>query len=321
VNDLKILVILPCHNEAASISQTIEDVRHNIPSADIWVVDNVSTDETVEIARRLDVVVFSEPVLGKGFAIRNAFSRVGPGEYDAIFMTDGDDTYSLGNFNTALKMIIKDGFDMVIGERIPQKFDSDSRRVPFRRGHQLGNILLSKVHEILFGIKIQDTLSGWRLMSPAFVGSFSGGATGFEIESELNAHCYTLKCKCGSVPVKYVGRKLGSDSKLNTYSDGLRILRRLLSLFRSERPLVAYILLSLPWLVGSLFLIRNVLANYFELHLIPNFPSLIAGVSGLTIAILLFVTGVLLENVRLQRVQAARFQFAKFAKFAKRTNS
>lgn len=307
----KTLVIVPCHNEELSISATIAELSNNVPNLTIWVIDNLSTDLTGTKAAEAGAVVLPAPQKGKGFAVRHAFARI-PADYDVIFMIDGDDTYDSSAFLKAAGLVMEQGYDMIVGSRSEGEDVGQDRTVVFRAGHAAGNRILSKVFQVLFGLYIADTLSGWRVMSPGFVKSFSGGASEFEIEAELNAHAYLLNAAVSSIPVVYRGRQLGSVSKLNTYRDGFKILRRQIQLFRSERPLIAYSALGIPWFVTSVLLVKNVLSTYIATHLVPNFPSLIAGVGCFIAASLLWVTGMILEKVRLTRVALARSIYSQF---------
>ena len=173
------------------------------------------------------------------------------------------------------------------------------------------NLILSSVFRKLFKIDIADTLSGWRVLSRSFVDSFPGGDSAFEIEAELNAHAFTLSVAVCEVPVDYIGRLDGSNSKLRTYRDGWLILRRNFRLYKSERPMLAYSLLSTPWILISAILLIRVLNTYFETGLVPQFPSLIAAVGGFIVSCNLWVTGMILERVRLQRVALARFAYSR----------
>ena len=311
----EILVVIPCFNEEATIKQTIENIRLQIPTAYIVVIDNASDDSTAEVAKSISgVQVLTETQKGKGFAIRHAFSSLKIDDYDVILMTDGDDTYSMESFSIAYELVKNSGVDMVIGNRIIENNGDQSRHSPYRKFHALGNSLISRLNKLLFRYQIEDTLSGWRVMSPGFVISFWGGASGFEIESELNAHCFILKSPPRSVNVMYRGRILESKSKLNTWSDGFKIVRRQLALFKSERPFFAYGVASLPIFFVSVYLIKNVISSYLKIQLVPNFPSLIAGIGGFTLATLLCITGLILENVRLIRVQATRYKYSDVKK-------
>ena len=303
---MRALAIIPCHNEALSISATIEEIKEFAEGIEIWVVDNNSSDATGSIAKSLGVRVLNCPTLGKGYAVRQAFSEVNE-HFDVIFMVDGDHTYDVTNIQSAFQSVITGGYDMVIGRRIQTKQARGDRDLPYRSGHTTGNKALSFLFKFLFKINIPDTLSGWRCFSPGFVRSFTGGASGFELETELNAHLFLIKGSVKSINVGYKGRLEGSHSKLNTYNDGIRILRRILYLFRTERPMMAYTLLGMPWLILSMVLIRNVLETYFDTKTIPNFPSLIAGVGSFLASILLWTTGMILTHQRILRESLARY--------------
>ena len=306
-------MVIPCYNEAVSIAATILEIQRISDSIEIWVVDNNSSDGTGTIAQNLGVRVLNCPIRGKGYAVRQAFSQI-KDDFDVIFMVDGDHTYDVSNLEVGFQLVFSEGIDMVIGRRVPIHSHGDKRTKLYRPGHAAGNQSLSFLFSKLFKIDISDTLSGWRCFSPGFVRSFSGGASGFELETELNAHLFLIKGSAKSIDVGYRGRLHGSDSKLNTYKDGIKILRRMYFLFRTERPMFAFTLLGVPWFISSLILIRNVLERYFTTNEIPNFPSLIAGVGGFTVSVLLWATGLILENVRVQRVQHARFQYASISR-------
>ena len=301
-------MIIPCHNEEHSIVQTILRAKENIDACDILVVDNLCTDKTVELALENGARVIHAPIAGKGWAVRQAISQMNF-NYDLYLMIDGDDTYGMQQFEIAANKILTQGFAMVIGTRTKKHETNLGRGEVFRRGHATGNAYLSKMFTMIFGLKIDDTLSGWRLMSPGFLRSFPGGASGFEIEAELNAHAFLLECPVWNFPVSYEGRPDGSYSKLRTYKDGFKILKMYYRLFRAERPLLAYSILGGPWILGSIYLIRNVLETYFTKHLIPNFPSLIAGVGSFTVGSLLCATGLILDKVRTIRKSVARYRF------------
>lgn len=301
------LVVPPCYNEEVAIRDTILDIKKSIKNCEIWFIDNNSNDKTGEIALNYGARVFHEPKQGKGFAIRRAISLFQPEAFSLVFMTDGDHTYSIKGFEVAKQLILTKSYDLVVGRRIlDQDKKNENRGDAFRLGHANGNRLLSNFFKYLFKLEIPDTLSGWRVMSVGYFASFTGGVSGFQIESELNVHAYRLSANVTSVDVQYIGRKVGSESKLSTFKDGTKILLRLVSLFQSERPLVTYGLLSIFPITASSILFRNVLNLYFSFHKIPNFPSLIVAVGGFVIGLLLFAIGVILQNVRLGRVDEAR---------------
>lgn len=298
---MRVLAVIPCHNEELSIQQTIQDIKDVVSNVHIWVIDNASTDKTAEKSREVGAIVYSCPRKGKGYAVRHAFSQIRHGDFDAIFMVDGDHTYGVQQLPVAIQHIVKKGFDMVVGVRIEQSNIQNGRTRSYRLGHSYGNKVLTALYKFLFRIEIKDTLSGWRCFSPGFVNSFSGGASGFELETELNAHVFTIQGSVENVDVEYFGRVHGSESKLRTFKDGLKILRRLVYLWRNERPIWAYGLVSVPWIAASVFLLWNVIRSYLVLGEIPNFPSLIAAIGFLVISVLLWATGILVNHQRIIR--------------------
>lgn len=310
----RLLVIVPCHNEAISITATIDSIKRVVPDATIWVIDNLSTDDTSEFARKAGAIVYKEPQIGKGFAVRNAFAKVDE-KFDAIFMVDGDDTYGMENLISAIELIVNQGFDLIVGTRLDSQAENQKQGNAYRAGHKVGNFFISSLFRVLFKVPIRDSLSGWRVMSPGFVKSFLGGASGFEIETELNVHAYAIRASVSSVSVTYKGRKEGSHSKLKTYNDGIKILSRQVSLLRIERPSLFFTTVSLPWFVASLILIANVLQNYFSIRAIPNFPSLIAGVGCFILGTLLVIAGLILDNVKQSKVVLARFAYSQMRSF------
>jgi glycosyltransferase involved in cell wall biosynthesis len=307
------LVIIPCYNEEVSIADTIRDINNSIQNCEIWVIDNNSTDRTASIALNFGVKVFFEPRQGKGFAVRRAISKFDPESFRIVFMTDGDHTYSTDPFAEAENLILNGSYDLAVGRRIDKtkSLNVETRHGAYRLGHVGGNRLLSFFFKYLFKMEIPDTLSGWRVMSVGYFSSFTGGVSGFQIETELNAHAYRLNANVTTVEVPYIGRKVGSESKLSTYKDGIKILFRLIALFQAERPFVAYGCISLFPLLASSILLMNVLNDYFTTHKVLRFPSLIASVGGFLISILLLATGIILQNVRLARVEETRRAFVR----------
>ncbi len=306
---MTVFALIPCLNEEASIAQTIQELRQILPSIEIIVIDNGSTDLTIERAEGCGAHVIREPRRGKGFAVSAGFNAI-PTNASAVFMVDGDATYGVENLNKAIELITNSGYDMVVGMRKTNPKISDDKS--YRRGHRFGNLILTHVYQRLFGIKLMDTLSGWRLMSLPFVKSFPGSVSSFEIEAELNVHAYNLSSAVIEVDTRYRERIEGSASKLNTYKDGWLILKRNISLYKSERPGIAYKILGLPWLGSSLVLISFPIRDYLETGEVARFPSLIAGVGAFVISTNLWVTGMILERVRMNRVTQLKFRYSDF---------
>lgn len=299
-------VLIPVLNEANSIARTIHSIREFIPMAHVIVIDNGSTDGTCELALSEGAVVLREPQKGKGFAIRKGFAQV-PSHCSSVVMIDGDDTYGCDQLVEAIDLIEIFGFDMVVGNRVPHFTDGDDRKRVFPPAHALGNFVFSKISSLLHPSSIKDSLSGLRVMSPSFVRSFPGGASGFEIEAELNAHCYLISSSVANIDVTYRGRRENSTSKLRTYQDGFKILRANFELFRNNRPQLAFSLFAIPWLLLGLVLTIYVALKFLETGLVLHFPTFIAGVGCLTISALLFTSGIILERIKLARVNTSRF--------------
>ena len=295
-------VIIPCFNEENSIVETIEEIRSssNLVTK-IIVVDNGSEDLTSVKARSQGAVVIHEPLRGKGFAFRRGLTEIDQ-DCSLVFLVDGDFTYGINQLNLAAEKINVFGYDMVVGARVENEKSSS-----YRFGHKFGNKLLTQVHNFMFGMKITDSLSGWRLMSRGFALSFSAGASRFELETELNAHAYHLRSAVIELPVLYRDRPQNSFSKLKTYSDGFKILRRNANLWRSERPFIAYSFLSLPWFLSSVALLWRVLTGYLDTGLVPKFPSLIVSIGFFVIGANLWIAGIILERTNLQRVALGRY--------------
>jgi glycosyltransferase involved in cell wall biosynthesis len=297
---MSLLVIIPCFNEGLSVGQTIQSIVAIKPDAVIVVVDNASTDDTAAKAKSLGAIVLTEPRPGKGFAFRRGLTALHPG-VTSVLMVDGDATYGMESLKEACEMVGRDSYDMVIGVRYQSTKLSQKRSDQYRRGHILGNYLLSWIFRRLFKLELNDTLSGWRVFTPAYLYSFPGGNSGFELETELNAHARSINALIGERPISYHGRLEGSESKLSTYKDGWKILRRNIQLVKDERPLIAFGVLALPWLAVSSVLLALVFKDYVDTGLVPRFPSLIAAVGAIAIAAQLWVTGMVLERVRLNR--------------------
>ena len=296
-----VAVIIPCYNEEASVARVIDVFRSTMPQARIVVIDNASTDRTAAIAKAQGAEVITEPRKGKGNAVRRAFADV---DADAYVMADGDGTYDATAAPAMVDLLFAQGLDMVIGVR-----DHAGQQGAYRRGHVLGNQLLSRTFERLFDFPMTDTLSGYRVMSRRFVKSFVFGRSGFEIEAELNVHAAVLGANYAEVTTTYGRRDEDSPSKLRTYRDGVRILRRQLRLFRDLKPARAFALLAVPWLIAAIALITPPVVGYFETGLVARFPSLIAGVGCLLVAVQVTIAGLILDRVALARLDAIRLRY------------
>ena len=298
----RVAVIIPCHDEEATIGGVVGAFRRELPGCTVVVADNCSSDETARVARDSGAMVIAESRKGKGFAVRRLLADV---DAECYIMVDGDATYDPSVAPQLVELVTQSGLDMVNVERVKAPGQGDA----YRRGHELGNRGLTWIFQTLFRLPLKDTLSGYRAMSRRFVKSFPTGATGFEIEAELNAHAAVLGVPMGEIPGRYFERPTGSASKLNTYRDGLRITRRNLRLFRDAMPNRAFFILSLPWFLMALILVGVPVYEYLTTGIVSRFPSLIAGTGTMTVGVLLIVAGFVMDRVARNRVEAVRLSY------------
>jgi glycosyltransferase involved in cell wall biosynthesis len=308
--EAKVLFLLPAHNEERTITSTIRDIQRVNPKATIVVIDNASTDATAQLALEHGAIVVPELRLGKGFAVQRGFDFAVKERADVVVLLDADATYGVDQLPEAIKLVSSLGVDMVVGTRNPRTRTTDLQTDKhFRLGHRTGNKIFTKVAALLLPAGINDVLSGWRAMSLPFVQSFPGGSKGFEIEAQLNSHAYNINAHVENVDIDYFPRPTGSESKLNTYQDGVRILRTTLKNFRNDRPLLAFSLLATPWLITSAVLFYLPLKTYVETGLVPYLPRLVAGVGTFLISSLLWASGLILERIRDLKVQFMLSQY------------
>jgi glycosyltransferase involved in cell wall biosynthesis len=296
-----LVAVIPARNEEKSIGATIEEILLVIPDSLIIVVDNNSTDKTAEIARRLGATVVFEPTCGKGVAIRTAMEYL-PKFFKALFIVDGDATYEIAPLKKSLEYMKNTQIDMVVGVRVSEAHEKHT----YRKGHVVGNRLLTFLGKKLHARQVNDSLSGWRLLSHRFVGTFPCNSTGFEIETELNSHARNFDLNVTNVEVLYRKRTENSFSKLNTFSDGRRILLSNFKIVFQNRPMyfigapsVSAILISLP-------LIIKALRGYINTGIVSFLPSLIVGISLLFSGVAFFAIGYVLEQLRRIHISVVR---------------
>jgi glycosyltransferase involved in cell wall biosynthesis len=298
IGQYRVAVILPCYNEAAAIGQTVATFRAALPGAAIYVYDNNSTDCTVEVARRAGAFVRRETHQGKGHVVRRMFADV---EADIYVLADGDDTYDAASAGALITKLLEEGLDMVVGSRL-----TDYEGQAFRRGHRLGNDLLTGCLGLFFGRTFSDILSGYRVLSRRFVKSFPALATGFETEIELTVHALELRMPSAEIVTPYKARPSGSASKLRTYRDGFRILLEILKLFKEERPLAFFSIIAAALALTSLVLAYPIFVTYMETNLVPRFPTAILSTGLMILASLNFGCGLILETVTRGRCEMKR---------------
>lgn len=296
----RIAVLLPCYNEEAAIGATIDDFRAALPTATIYVYDNNSKDRTVEVARQHGAIVAQERMQGKGHVVRRMFADI---EADIYVLSDGDATYEANAAPKMIALLAEENLDMVVGSR------ESEIELAYRRGHRLGNKLLTGMLTMLFGRSFTDILSGYRVFSRRFVKSFPVLSEGFEIETEISVHALELRMPVSEVVTAYAARPEGSTSKLSTYRDGWRILRTIINLFRLERPVVFFGGIALVLLLLAVILGIPLAITYAQTGLVPRFPTAIL-CTGLTIlASLCAFSGVILDTVVRGRREVRRLAY------------
>ena len=296
----RIAVLIPCYNESKTIEKVVTDFRRVLPEAVIYVYDNNSTDGTAEIAARAGAVVRTERMQGKGNVIRRMFREI---DADCYVMTDGDDTYPAENAPELVRYVLEEQADMVVGDRLSSTYFTENKR-PF---HNLGNGLVRESINRLFGSDIKDIMTGYRAFSYAFVKTYPVLSKGFEIETDMTIHAINRNMLVRNVVVDYRDRPDGSVSKLNTYSDGAKVLLTIARLYKNFRPFAFFGMISLALMLISLIFFAPVLSEYIVTGLVPRFPTLIVCVMAMLAALQLFVAGLILST--LQEKDKRDFEF------------
>ena len=286
----KIAVLIPCYNEAATIEKVVRDFRAALPEAVIYVYDNNSTDHTDEIARAAGAVVRYERRQGKGNVMRTMFRDI---EAQCYLMADGDDTYPAQYAPQMVRAVLEDGADMVIGDRLSSTYFTENKR-PF---HNVGNVLVRKLVNYFFKGNIQDIMTGYRAFSRLFVKTYPVLSKGFEIETEMSIHALDKNFRLVNIPVDYRDRPAGSESKLNTYSDGAKVLATIFRLVKDYKPLVFFSTVALLLAAVALILFVPVFLDYLETGLVPRFPTLIVACFLFLGGLLTFCCGLILDTV------------------------
>ncbi len=297
---LRVAVLLPCYNEAAAIAQTIADFRAALPDAAIYVYDNNSSDATADVARAAGATVRTERMQGKGHVVRRMFADV---EADIYVMADGDATYEAAAAPALVRLMLDETLDMVVGAR---KSEVDAA---YRRGHRLGNRLLTGMLARLFGRSFSDILSGYRIFSRRFVKSFPVLSSGFEIETEISVHALELRMPVAERITAYAARPEGSESKLNTYRDGFRILNTIVTLFRFERPLLFFGSIGVLLALVAVILAVPLVMTFLETGLVPRFPTAVLATGLMILASLNVFAGLILDTVVRGRREVRRLAY------------
>ena len=292
----KIAVLIPCYNEAKTIKKVINDYKKALPDAFIYVYDNNSTDGTDEIAFKEGAIVKHEYRQGKGNVIRTMFRDI---DADCYLMIDGDDTYPAENAKEMCDLVLDGKADMVIGDRLSSTYFKENKR-PF---HNFGNRIVRWLINKLFKNNIKDIMTGYRAFSYEFVKGFPVLSKGFEIETEMTIHAVDKNYKIVEIPVSYRDRPAGSVSKLNTYSDGIKVLKTIATLFKEYKPAMFFNICAFIFLIIGILIGIPAYAGYFVTGLVEKFPSLIVSCFAIMISLLFFVTGIILQVIAKKQKQ------------------
>jgi glycosyltransferase involved in cell wall biosynthesis len=284
----RIAVLVPCFNEEAAVATVVADFRKSLPSAEIFVYDNNSSDRTKAIAVEAGAQVRSERRQGKGHVVRRMFADI---DADIYVLVDGDATYDAASAPRMIETLLADHLDMVVGFRV------DQAEAAWRSGHRTGNRMLTGFLSSVFGQAFRDILSGYRVFSRRFVKSFPVLSDGFEIETELSVHALELALPVAEIETPYYARPQGSFSKLNTWRDGFRILSTILKLYRSEKPLRFFTMIGFFLMLVSIGLAIPVVATYLEQGLVPRLPTAVLSMGLMILAVLSVSSGLVLDTV------------------------
>ena len=296
----RVAVLVPCFIEQAAIPAVVHAFRAALPDAVIYVYDNNSSDGTAAVAREAGAAVRTERLQGKGNVIRRMFADI---EADAYVLVDGDDTYDAASAPAMVGLLLRDGLDMVNGARVSEA------QAAYRPGHRFGNRVLTGLTASIFGDRVSDMLSGYRVFSRRFVKSFPALSGGFETETEFTIHALELRMPIGEVPTPYKERPAGSASKLNTYRDGLRILRTVLLLVKEERPLPFFAVIAAMLLLVAAVVFAPVLRTYLQTGLVPRLPTAVLATGLVLLSFLSLTCGLILDSVTRGRKEVKRLAY------------
>ena len=301
---VRVAVLVPCRDEEAAVATVVDDFRGALPDATVYVYDNGSSDATVDVARQAGAVVRHEPVAGKGNVVRRMFADI---DADVYVVVDGDDTYDAAAAPGMVRTLIEQNLDMVVGARVSEAPDA------YRRGHVFGNKLFNWLHAVLFGGQFGDVFSGYRVLSRRLVKSFPTTAAGFEIEAELSIHALDIKASCAEVPTRYRARGEESTSKLRTWSDGARILRRSMLLYKEMHPARFFGAFFVLFALTGIVLAVPVVSEFTRTGQVPRFPTAILAASLELLAVIVLTAGVILDSLARKHREVKRLHYLQHA--------
>lgn len=307
----KIAVLIPCYNEGKTVEKVVTDFKRVLPEAVVYVYDNNSTDNTAELARRAGAVVRHEYQQGKGNVIRRMFREI---DAECYIMTDGDDTYPAEFAREMADKVLRKHVDMVVGDRLSSTYFEENKR-PF---HNMGNSIVRKAINVLFKSEIKDIMTGYRAFSYQFVKSFPVLSKGFEIETEMSIHAIDKNMYIENVVIDYRDRPEGSESKLNTYSDGIKVLLTIFRLYRNYKPINFFSVIALLLTVIVAIFFVPILVTYARTGLVPDFPTLIVCGFVEMAALMSLFAGVILQSLRQKDRQQFEMNLIRISEFQKR---
>ena len=304
----RIAVLIPCYNESKTIEKVVKEYKAALPDdAVIYVYDNNSSDGTAEIAKAAGAIVRRETMQGKGNVIRRMFREI---DAECYIMTDGDDTYPAEDAAEMARLVLEDQADMVVGDRLSSTYFEENKR-PF---HNFGNSFVRGSINLLFGAQIRDIMTGYRAFSYEFVKTFPVLSRGFEIETEMSIHAIDRNMNVVNHIIEYRDRPEGSESKLNTYSDGMKVINTIIRLFRICRPMKFFGIIAGVLLLIAAVMMIPVFAEYFKTGLVPRFPTLFVACSMTVIAVQSFFAGLILSAIEQRDRQEFEFRLNDVAR-------
>jgi glycosyltransferase involved in cell wall biosynthesis len=304
---LSVAVLIPCHNESATIATVVRGFRHTLPTARLFVYDNRSTDDTALIAAQEGALVRHEPWPGKGNVVRRMFSDI---EADVYVIVDGDATYDPQAVQPMIARLLGDGLDMVVGTR------RNINRDAHRNGHAAGNRLFNALYRRLFGTGFTDIFSGYRVLSRRFVKSFPASSSGFEVETEMSVHASQLRMPSAEVETDYGARPVGSKSKLRTYRDAFRILASMVLLCKEVKPAAFFGTIAAAFALAGLWFGLPVILEFHQSGLVPRFPTAILATGLMILASVSTGCGLILDSVARGRLEQKRFNYLSLPRFS-----
>ena len=300
----KIAVLIPCYNEEQTIAKVVAEVKEELPEAVVYVYNNNSTDRTAELAENAGAVIRHEYKQGKGNVIRRMFREI---DAECYLMIDGDDTYPINCARELVDKVLKYHADMVVGDRLSSTYFTENKR-PF---HNFGNSLMRTGINRLFHSDIKDIMTGYRAFSYEFVKTFPVFSEGFEIETEMTIHAVNYNMQVENVVVEYRDRPAGSKSKLNTYSDGMKVIRKMFQLYKNYRPMHFFGALCTILILVAMILMIPIISVYLKTGLVPRFPTLIVSCFIALAGIQSFFSGMILQVMAAKDKRDFEYHLAK----------